>query len=264
MPAISPARLKLQSARLAQDYAQPDLFTRSLRDLLERYVDRTHRPGQSSVINSLLDSYNVPPPVLRQVFFDLKPLVNADPAKAIPLALALWEYPILEYRLVAASLLGELPLQYAPMVFNHISIWVSSEIEDRLVTTILEKGFTRLYLEDSSQLISLIEPWLRSTKPLEQRLGLRTLQIILAESTFEDLPSIFQAIAPMLREISPVSRPDLLTLVEMLIRRSPQETVFALKQALTSSKKEQAAWLARQVINLFPRDIQQHLREEMK
>ena len=47
MPAIQLTRLRLQTAGLAESFANPQAFVRGLHDLLDYYADRTHRPGQS-------------------------------------------------------------------------------------------------------------------------------------------------------------------------------------------------------------------------
>jgi len=54
MPAIHPARMKIQVARLGEKIRQPEVFVRELHNLLDFYADRTHRPGQ----------FGEPPPLL--------------------------------------------------------------------------------------------------------------------------------------------------------------------------------------------------------
>ena len=94
MPAIQPARLKKQVALLAVKFHQPDLFVRELHALLHHYSDHTHRSGQAGLPSPLIGSYNTPPPVMRQIWLALTPLVNSHPAEVILLCDALWAEPL--------------------------------------------------------------------------------------------------------------------------------------------------------------------------
>ena len=66
MPAIDLARLKKQTAQLADLFDQPSAFLRELREVLEFYVNRTLR-SQSVAPSSVLPTYRPPVVVLRQV-----------------------------------------------------------------------------------------------------------------------------------------------------------------------------------------------------
>src|SRR4030043_489754 len=101
MPAISPAKLKLQTARLAEQYTQPGVFVRELHALLKIYADHSHRPGQSGTPSALIESYNVHPPVLRQINLSMKQIVERDPSGTLELCDALWGESYLEHRLLA-------------------------------------------------------------------------------------------------------------------------------------------------------------------
>jgi hypothetical protein len=59
MPAIDLARLKKQTARLADQFDQPSVFLRELREVLEFYVNRT-LPSQSVAPSSVLPTYRTP------------------------------------------------------------------------------------------------------------------------------------------------------------------------------------------------------------
>ena len=84
MPAIQLARLKIQSVRLAENFADPHTFARELRGLLDFYAERTHRPGQVGEPPPILPAYNVPPQVMRQVERELSPIAIQDPHQQLP------------------------------------------------------------------------------------------------------------------------------------------------------------------------------------
>ena len=64
MPAIDLARLKKQTAQLADLFDQPGAFLRELREVLEFYVNRTLR-SLSVAPSSVLPTYRTPVAVLR-------------------------------------------------------------------------------------------------------------------------------------------------------------------------------------------------------
>ena len=110
MPAIDLARLKKQTAYLADIFDQPDDFLREHREILDHYVNRTLR-SQGVAPSSVLPTYRTPPVVLRQIETSLGPVAEQQPIQALELADALWDEGWLETRLLAAFLLGRIPPQ---------------------------------------------------------------------------------------------------------------------------------------------------------
>ncbi|HLO31528.1 MAG TPA: hypothetical protein VK249_20420, partial [Anaerolineales bacterium] len=90
MPAIDLARLKKQTAYLADVFAEPAVFLRELRDVLEFYVNRSLR-SQSVAPSSVLPTYRTPIVVLRQIEKELGPVAEQQPMQALELADALWD-----------------------------------------------------------------------------------------------------------------------------------------------------------------------------
>lgn len=78
MPAIDLARLKKQTAQLADMFDQPAVFLRELREVLEFYVNRTLR-SQSVAPSSVLPTYRTPVVVLRQIEKELGPIAERQP-----------------------------------------------------------------------------------------------------------------------------------------------------------------------------------------
>ena len=264
MPAIQPARLKAQSARLAEQFAQPGAFVRQLQALFELYADHTHRPGRAGEPPPLLQSYQTPAPVLRQIWQDLHPLAGADPAATLALCDALWREPILEMRILATWLLGQIPPSPAEMVIERLNTWGRSGLEDRLVAALLEQSTQRLRRESPAHLLELAQTWLDSGQILVQQLGLRLLVHLITDPGFEALPAIFQIITPYLRLVPPRLRPDLLEVLDALALRSPQEMAYILKQNLSAPDNPDTAWLVRQVLKTFPPTTQESLRAALK
>lgn len=260
MPAIQPARLKQQAALLVEHFADPAAFVRSLHHLLDFYADRAHRPGQSGEPAPLLAAYNVRPPVLRQILQELAPLADQEPQLALALIDALWEQAYLEFRLLAASLLGQLPPAPAHPILSRAQSWIKADPQVRMVTAVLGQGLARLRRENPDELIRLVEDWLSNDDIFYQQSGLQALLPMINDLSFENLPLFFRLIYPFTRVAPPALRPDLLDVLGALARRSPQETAYLLRQNLDIPNNTDASWLIRQCLGDFPPEIRESLR----
>ena len=264
MPAISPAKLKLQTARLAEQYTQPGVFVRAMHTLLKSYADNTHRPGRSGTPSALIESYNVPQPVMRYLWVAMKPVVDQDPQRILELCDVLWTEPYLEHRLLACTLLGQVPVIQPEPIALRLERWTQTVPEPRLVGVVIEHGMARLRSEAPNTLLILIEAWLQSSNIYVQQLGLRALIPQVEDPGFQNLPAVFHLLTPFLRSIPPPLRPDLVDLLEKLALRSPSETAYTLRTALGSADNPDTAWLTRQVFPMFPVEIKNGLRQAIK
>src|SRR3990172_1285475 len=110
MPAIDLARLKKQTAQLADLFDQPAAFLQEHREILDYYVNRSLR-SQGVAPSSVLPTYRTPQVVLRHIETELSAMAEKQPIQALVLADALWDEGYLETRLLAAFLLGRIPPQ---------------------------------------------------------------------------------------------------------------------------------------------------------
>lgn len=260
MPAIQLGRLKIQAARLASDYAQPAAFVSSLENLLDFYADRTHRPGQSGTPHPLMPAYNVPAPVLRMVIAELSPLIKQDPGGGLILADELWRRDNLECRLLCASVLGLVPIQGLEGVIVRTKTWLKSEIEPRLVESVLRQGLALLRQNSPDSYVDLVEGWLASPSLIEQEVGLRAMLPLLEDTTFNNLPVVYRMLNPYVRLIHDNLRSALLAVLDVLILRSPQETAYFLRQNLSAPESADTPWVIRKVLKKFPTELQVSLR----
>lgn len=264
MPAILPARLRQQAALLAEQFEQPDAFIRSLHHLLDFYADRTHRPGQAGEPPPLLSAYNVRPPVIRQVLQELVQLAPENPEAALNLCDALWNQPYLELRLLAAGLLGQLPVDPPEPVLERVQAWVKQGTEARLKTVLFDQGLARLRKEDPNLVLQRAEEWLSSADPFDQQLGLQAMLPLVSDPAYQNLPVFFRLIYTLVRSIPPGLRPDLLDVLAALARRSPQETAYFLRQTLLTLQSPDTAWLIRRSLPAFPLNTQESLRRALR
>jgi hypothetical protein len=264
MPAIQLARLRQQAAHLADLFDRPDQFCRALKDIFELYADRVHRPGQSGEPPPLIPRYNVTAPLIRHLYIELIPAANSNASHTLTLCDRLWEDPFLESRLLAASILGQAPLQSPDAILNRIERWAISSAEKLILDTLVQNGLARLRLEQPSALLQRAESWLDSGDPTLQKLGLSALIPLIADDSFENLPAIFHLLVPFIRKAPHPIKPDILNVLRSLVRRSPQETAYFLRQSLESSENSDTAWLIRQTLTQFPQGTKESLRAAMR
>lgn len=260
MPAIQPARLRQQAALLSEHFERPAAFVRSLHHLLDFYADRTHRPGQAGEPPPLLAAYNVKPPVLRQILYELVSLADDQPEVGLALCDALWEQAYLEFRLLAAGLLGQIPPDPPEALLHRVEAWARSVSDARLVGIILNTSLARLRQENPPGLVRQVERWLTESEIFFQKLGLQALLPLLEDQRFENFPVFYRLIYPLAR-VAPTSlRPELLDVVGALARRSPRETAYFLRQTMETPKSPDTAWIIRRSLGNFPPEVQESLR----
>jgi hypothetical protein len=235
-----------------------------MHDILGLYTDRTHKPGQSGEPKPLLQAYNVPLPVIRQIMTELKPVVRANKDDALNLCDLMWQQPYWETRSLAASILGQVTSEDYTPVLERLTGWLSSELEDQMIDLILENATTQLRSSQTGLLFNWIKNYLFSTKKYEPNIAIRMLTIVVRENDLENLPAIFKLINPLLRTVPQALRQDLIDLVSELARRSPGETAFILRMNLTNENSPDTAWIIRQVLDIFPPSHQENLRAAMR
>jgi hypothetical protein len=260
MPAIQPAKLKIQAAELVGSFSQPEQFARQLHNLLDSYADHAHRAGQSGEPASLLQSYNTPPPVLRQVTLELRRKASTDRTAALALADRLWREPTLEFRLLAAHLLGQIAPAPSQDVTVRLMGWVRANPDDQLLRGIVSAALEGLCQADSASVLALAQVWLSDPGLAAQRAGLAALQTLASSPNFANLPAVFRLALPYLRKAPLEIRPQVTDLVRTLAWISPQETAYVLQENLTAPENPDTPWLIRQVLAEMPESQQRTLR----
>jgi hypothetical protein len=251
MPAIDPARLRRQTADLAEWFGRPERLVTELAALLEYYADRTQRrqSEKAHAAAPLLTTHNVPEPALKRILAELARQGQSDPQGGLALADAMWARPVTEMRLLAARLLGRLPGLPPKEVIARLVAWGAENREEILVPALAGEAPARLRAEALDRYFDLARAWLEAETPRQQRLGLRSLRVLLEETGFDDLPVIFRLLAPLVRQHPASLRPSLLRLVEALARASAPETAYFLRECLARGGK--AGRVLRQSLEFF-------------
>lgn len=264
MPAISPSKLKIQSSRLAENFYQPGVFIQEMHTLLEFYADNTHRPGKSMIASALLHSYNVPPPVLQEIFKAVEPLALSDSENTVLLCDQLWNESCLEHRKIACKLLGLVSVELVDTTHQRLETWAQTINNEQFLDYMAFHCWARVRKVSPNLLIQFSDQWLKSSDLNLQRLALQTLIHLVEDASFQNLPAVFYLLAPYFRSTPPNIRPSLVKLLQSLAQKSPIETATLLKSVLEQSQNSNAAWLTRQAMRHFPHDIQNLLRQTLR
>jgi len=264
MPAIRIEHLNQQIDRVIADFKYPDRCIRNIIDLCEYYSNRIRKHGQSGEPKPIINQFNIPKPVLRQLIQALPSIASEHPAQTIILIDKLWNKQIFEFQLIACSLLGTLPIENEAHVIQTINIWMEKNIDRQVEIAISEVGLSNIREYAPSQLLSYIEKWLNIDDMKQKRLALLALLPIIKNQKKDFLPAIYSMIKPYIRNIPDTIKFDVLNVIETLSERSPLETAFLLKSNLKLFNKYHTAWLIRQSIHHFPNNIQEELRSELR
>lgn len=259
MPAIDLARLKKQTAQLADLFDQPSDFLREHRDILEYYVNRTLR-SQGVAPSSVLPTYRTPAVVLRHVENELGPVAENKPIQALELADALWDEGWLETRLLAAFLLGRIPPQEERLLAR-LTAWTQAVRDPSVRAALLTTSLTRLRRETPDLFLVLVKEWLH---PARQRMwsnGIQALVPLISSQEFDNLPPIFEVIEPIIKAAPAALQFDLQELIITLYKASPNETTYFLQQILKLTKSPLPAVALRRMSPELPHELQTSLRE---
>lgn len=260
MPAIQLSQLRQRCAQLAELFDQPEILVSDLHSLLSSYSDRTHRTGQTGEPPPLLEPYNVPKPVMRQILLELEPRVDRKQETAYQLCDLLWKEDYYEMRLLAVTLLGKISPDPPAPILERINLWSKTTPDELFRRVIFDEGLARLRLEVPERVISLVEEWLSDSDPKVQKMGLFALIPLIRTAGYENIPTFFRQISPFVQKLPPEVRDEVRSIIQTLAKRSPMETAHFLIQYLAFSDNQDAAWLTRQCIDYFPKDQQENLR----
>jgi DNA alkylation repair enzyme len=263
MPAINLARLKTQAARLSEKFSEPKAFIRDLNELLDFYTNRTIRTTQIARRFSL-PTYRTPAPVLRQIQGELKPLAETHPLEAIALTNALWKAGTLEARLLAAYLLGSIPLAQSSPTLTRLPDWLAQSTDKQILTALLTDAFARLRRENPEALFILLENWLKSPRNSLRVWGLRALIPILNDPDFENQPAVFRILKPAIRSAGPTTQLELQACLSTLAQVSPTETLAFLREITSDNPAPLMLRTFRRILAGLSTELQMGLREMLR
>ena len=264
MPAIQLNRVREQINKLVWLFTQPEAFQRGLHELFGFYADPIVRAGQNSRNMVLIPAYRSPKLLLQQVELALYPLVQENPTAALILADILWQDKYLEPRQVAASIIGQLPIEHADDVTRRITAWCTASQPAPLMDALLTRGTDRLRLQSPQTLYKLAADWLSNPDVKTQILGLKLIHPLVQAPEFENLPEIFTLLRLPLQNLSPRNLTETQHIIQALASKSPSETAYFLRQSLSFDTSKDLIRLIRKSLPAFPADTQKRLRQAIK
>lgn len=262
MPAIDLARLKKQTAQLADLFDQPSAFLRDHREILDFYVNRSMR-SQGVAPASVLPTYRTPQVVLRQIENELASVAEKQPIRALELADALWDEGWLETRLLAAYLLGRIPPQEERLLAR-LTAWTQAVRDPSVRAALLTTSLTRLRKETPELFLVLVQEWLYPTRQRMWSNGLQALVPLIASPDFDNLPPIFEIVEPIFKASPAALQFDLRDLLITLYNASPDETMHFIQQILKDTSSPLPAVLFRRMSPDLPQELQSNLRELLR
>jgi len=262
MPAIDLARLKKQTAQLADLFNQPSAFLREHREILDHYVNRTLR-SQGVAPSSVLPTYRTPVVVLRQIETELGPRAEKQPIQALELADALWDEGWLETLLLAAFLLGRIPPQEERLLAR-LTAWTQAVRDPNVRAALLTTSLTRLRKETPALFLILVKEWLHPARKKMWSNGIQALVPLITSPEFDNLPPIFEILEPILKASPAALQFDIQELLIALYKESSDETIYFIQQTLKSTKSELPTVTLRRMLPDLPQDFQMHLREILR
>jgi hypothetical protein len=263
MPAINLARLKTQAIRLSEKFHEPDGFIHELNEMLDYYTNRTIRSTQIARRLSL-PTYRTPRPVLRQIQAELQPLAGIHSMDAIALTNALWKAGSLEARLLAACLLGSIPLAQAIPSLARLPEWLAQSTDKEVQSALLTDSFSRLRRENPESFFLLLEEWLKSPRNSLQAWGLRALIPMLTDPTFENLPTVFRILRPAITFAGPVTQLDLQACIATLEKVSQTETQAYLRDIIGDHPAQMMLRTLRRILPGLSPELQEYLKEILR
>jgi hypothetical protein len=262
MPTIQLAKLQQEAALLSDRFVDSESYLAGVLDLLQTYAVPVHRQGRVKGLRPVLRTYEVPPPLIKQLQLEMTQQARLFPTEAMQIADGLWVHRSIETRTLAARLLGVIEAEPLP-VAERLAAWAHENREPVLAPELSQHAALRLAAANPQQLIVFAAEWLATKEPRMQTLALGTMQTLLSETDFANLPALFAVLAPVAADPDRSLRPDLADLLAALAKRSPKETEFFLTESLASDN-DGAGWVARQVMKVLPEESRERLRAAMQ
>jgi len=263
MSAINLSRLRIQSAKLMENFNNPDLFLRELHHFLDFYADRTIRSGAVISPIIVLPSYRVPAAVLRHLEVELRTQAQNRPDETLALADKLWTDQYFESHMLAASLLAQVNPN-ADRFLDRLTDWVTETREPNIKKALVGTSLGRMRNETPDRFLKLMERWANPSRKKMWGNAIHALLPLLKDKNFHNLPAVYKLVRPMI-ETAPVElQNDLSVLINALYDTSPIETAYFLRQTITISVNPQTIPNLRRIISSLPLPLQENLRETIR
>ena len=263
MTAINPAKLRIQTAALAELVNQPDQFAIQLHDLLAFYSARIRRSNLSQTSLSL-QAYQVPDPVLSALRKEIMERLEEDPALGFSLVDGLWKEPWLEHRHLAIQILGILPLDDSDQILNRVLAWLETCPTEEIRRMIMTEGMKGLAEKLPDLSLHLMDLLISKGSKEALQSALFGLESFAGNPAYLNLPLLYRYISRILLLIEDGLVKEISALLILLASRSEQETTYFLQEQLGSNPNPSLLRVTRKVMRGLSPEYQRLLREKME
>ncbi|MEP7359010.1 MAG: DNA alkylation repair protein [Anaerolineales bacterium] len=247
MPPIDPARLRTRTDALAALFNDSARLAVALRNLLDDYADRTHRPSPRVVTSSVDNAYKTPGPVVRAIVTALRPPAQAQPEAALAGAALMWAGGSREERRIAAEVLGAVANRRPEQVLALIESWLPQIETGETADALAEFGLGPLIRAEPARYLEAAQGWVAHPKKWVRRFGLAALMPLVADKAWDNVPAALAIIRPVMRESDGEVRRAAAAALEGLGPKSPAEISRFLREYATHSNTN-TSWIVRNAL----------------
>ena len=263
MPAAELSRLQAQISAISTQFDEPRIFFRSLLTLMELYSDQTYKPGNLSRVHHLLPEYRLPALVMQHLTFSLSSLTIEHPIPAMQIMDSLWQAKHFEARLLAAVMLGSLPVQPLEPVLERINNWANPGEDKEVINELLISAYRLLRAEKMGVWLDQINAWLGNDNEGFIKIGLQAINVILNDTNFVNSEKIMPLLEPVVLHPGISLQQDLLSVIESLVNHSELETTSFLRSILVQTKNAEVIRFIRRCLPLLEKESQKSLKSFM-
>jgi hypothetical protein len=263
MPAVSITRLQTHLELLRSAFNSSQVFVSELKDLLELYSDRTFRPGEETHQDLRIPRYYIPILLEKKLELEFQRLANSRPADAVENANLLWKEKHFESRLLAACLVGALPVDHHLEVLTVINQWLNASVETDLLAGVLECTSRSLRRNNPQVWFQQTLDWLQEESTRLRARGILALRITVQDEHFVDLPLLLKQVEPLFNTPPNLLIPDLVDLYQALVQRFPDEMLVYTRELMEKVEDPNKQKLLRKVVNFFDEPTMKNLRRQL-
>ena len=262
MPAIDLARLRKQAGRLNDFFFVPDEFIKHLHKMLDSYVNYTVRKPPALAPSANLQTYRTPDVIVKQIEQELAgPAARAENADAaLDLADRLWDEPYLEFRLLAAFLLGCIPPREERLLAR-LTAWTQQVQNPALRSQLLNASLRRIRQEAPERFLELVGEWLQPQRTALWPNGIQAVIAAVSDPNFVNLPPVLKVIEPVVEAAPSKLQLEIEELILALYAISPTETSYFLRQVFINSQNPMTAITFRRIAPSLPIELMEEVRE---
>lgn len=259
MPAIDLLRLHTRLGLSLAQIDDPPRFLHELRETYDFYADQTHPVGVFT-----RSAFNTPALLNREIVSTLSKYCVDRPDLILQLIDLLWQEPEVEFRRLAAQLLGKLPADKSKTILERIRIWSQNVADTELLPFLHQQASVSIRQNNPQLWMDLLNEWKSSRELWQTSLAIQGIIPLIDDREFENLPAIFSFLTPLIIHPSTVDQFEMLSVIEHLAQRSEVETVYFLKQMVSLSTDPEMDRFMRRVLDVLSPSMQESLQKTFR